>query len=116
MRTNWILWILLILAIDPQMAFAEVQMQEKFSYGGWPNCVRLTNGQIVVVITTDVGPRVIRLGFVGGQNLFKEFAEDMGKTGGHEWRSYGGHRLEENEASLDQNLLPLVRQTDKYKP
>ncbi len=68
-------------------------MQEKVNYGGWPNCVRLTNGQIELIITTDVGPRVIRCGFVGGQNLFKEFADQMGKTGGSEWRSYGGHRL-----------------------
>jgi hypothetical protein len=30
---------------------------------------------------------------VAGQNLFKEFAGEMGKTGGGEWRSYGGHRL-----------------------
>jgi hypothetical protein len=30
---------------------------------------------------------------VGGQNLFKEFKDQLGKTGGDEWRSYGGHRL-----------------------
>ncbi len=68
-------------------------MQEKVNYGGWPNCLRLFNGQIELIITTDVGPRVIRCGFIGGQNLFKEFADQMGKTGGEEWRSYGGHRL-----------------------
>ena len=46
---------------------------EKTEYAGWKNCVRLSNGEIELVVTTDVGPRVIRLGFVGGQNLFKEF-------------------------------------------
>jgi hypothetical protein len=33
------------------------------------------------------------MGFSGSQNLFKEVEEHMGKTGGDEWRSYGGHRL-----------------------
>ena len=66
---------------------------EKVSYGGWPNCIRLTNGQIEIIATTDVGPRVIRLGFIGGQNLFKEYKDLLGKTGGSSWRIYGGHRL-----------------------
>jgi len=66
---------------------------EKVSYGGWPNCIRLSNGQIELIATTDVGPRIIRFGYVGGQNLFKEYEEQMGKTGGNEWRIYGGHRI-----------------------
>jgi len=81
-----------LVALRPALP-AQVQIQEKFPYGGWPNCVRLSNGRIELIVTTDVGPRVIRFGFVGGQNLLKEFADQTGKTGGNEWRSYGGHRL-----------------------
>lgn len=84
----------LLISILSTITFAtEVQMQQKVSCGGWPNCVRLTNGQVELIVTTDVGPRVIRFGFVGGQNLFKEFKDQMGKTGGDESRGYGGHRL-----------------------
>jgi len=71
---------------------ADVQMS-KVEYRGWPNCVRLTNGEVELVATTDVGPRIIRFGFVGGQNLFKEYPDQIGKTGGDEWRIYGGHRF-----------------------
>ncbi len=46
-----------------------------------------------LVITTDVGPRILRFGFLGGDNLFKEYPEHLGHTGGGEWRAYGGHRL-----------------------
>lgn len=66
---------------------------EKISYGGWANCVRLSNSQIDLIATTDVGPRIIRLGFIGGKNLMKEFPDQIGKTGGDQWRNYGGHRL-----------------------
>lgn len=64
---------------------------EKITYQGWNNCIRLSNGLIELIITADVGPRVIRFGFLGGQN---EFDEDfLGVTGGDKWRNYGGHRL-----------------------
>lgn len=66
---------------------------EKVNYGGWQNCIRLTNGTIELITTTDVGPRIIRFGFINDQNLFKEYADQMGQTGGEEWRIYGGHRL-----------------------
>lgn len=66
---------------------------EKIAYGGWPNCYRITNGEIELIVTSDVGPRVIRCGFVGGQNLFKEFSEQMGGSGEESWQIRGGHRL-----------------------
>ena len=65
----------------------------KTAYAGWPNCYRMTNGQVELIVTTDVGPRVIRYGFVGGQNIFKEFKEQLGKTGEKAWQARGGHRL-----------------------
>jgi hypothetical protein len=65
----------------------------KTNYKGWPNCYRLANATLELIVTTDVGPRIIRFGFVGGDNEFVEFPEQLGKTGGQEWRIYGGHRL-----------------------
>jgi hypothetical protein len=67
--------------------------QETVAYAGWPHCIKLSNGSIELIATTDVGPRIMRFGFVGGANVLGENAPDLGKTGGREWRSYGGHRL-----------------------
>lgn len=66
---------------------------EKVSYGGWRNCRRLGNGFVELVVTTDVGPRIIRFGFAGEDNEFYEDELTLGNTGGDEWRAYGGHRL-----------------------
>ncbi len=66
---------------------------EKTQYRGWPNCYRLSNGEVELVVTTDVGPRIIRYGFVGGANLLKEFDPQMGKSGEPSWQPRGGHRL-----------------------
>ncbi|NDJ84300.1 MAG: hypothetical protein GYB66_00300 [Chloroflexi bacterium] len=46
-----------------------------------------------LVVTTDVGPRIIRFAYNGGPNIFKEYSAMLGQTGGDEWRPYGGHRL-----------------------
>lgn len=66
---------------------------EKIAFQGWPNCYRVSNGVVEFVATTDVGPRIIRLGFVGGANLFFVREDFAGQTGGSEWKNYGGHRL-----------------------
>ncbi len=60
---------------------------------GWPNCYRIANGEVEAIVTSDVGPRVMRYGFVGGQNFFKEFQEQLGKSGEKDWQPRGGHRL-----------------------
>lgn len=66
---------------------------EKTAYKGWTNCFRASNGAVDLVMTGDVGPRIIRYGFSGGQNLFKEFGEQLGKSGETMWVARGGHRL-----------------------
>ncbi len=66
---------------------------ELVNFNGWPNCIRIANDESELIVTTDVGPRIIRFGFLGGQNLLYVSQEDKGKTGGNEWRIYGGHRL-----------------------
>ena len=72
----------------------EQEMQvDRESYMGWRNCYRLSNGVVDLLVTTDVGPRILRFGFVGDDNEFKEYEGMMGRTGGDEWRIYGGHRL-----------------------
>jgi hypothetical protein len=66
---------------------------EKVEYRGWKNNLKLSNGEAELIITLDVGPRVIRYGYVGGANVFKEFDEQIGKSGEKEWMIRGGHRL-----------------------
>jgi hypothetical protein len=66
---------------------------EAIEYRGWPNSVRLSNDLIDLVILTEVGPRIIRYGFQGGDNIFVELPDTLGQTGGDAWHVYGGHRL-----------------------
>src|SRR6202795_3088202 len=84
--------ILMLLLAGCLAADAAVRV-EKIAYKGWPNCYRITNGEVELIVTSDIGPRIMRYGFVGDQNFFKEFTESLGKTGEPAWVLRGGHRV-----------------------
>ena len=66
---------------------------QKVEYKGWTNCYKISNGEVELIVTGDVGPRIIRYGFVGGQNLFKEFPDQLGKSGEPDFQMRGGDRV-----------------------
>lgn len=79
---------------------------EKVVYKGWANCVRISNQEVELLVTADVGPRIIRFGFIGAENEFVEFADEVGKTGGDQHRMYGGHRLWHAPEDLTRTYVP----------
>ena len=87
-----LLCIIAFLLINNSQLMAQVKI-EKVNFQGWPNCYRVGNGVIEFIATSDIGPRIISLSFIGEKNLFFVREDFAGKTGGEEWRNYGGHRL-----------------------
>jgi hypothetical protein len=63
------------------------------AYKGWQNCYQIESGECRMIATADIGPRIVHLSRGKGDNLLKLFEEQIGKTGGNEWRLYGGHRV-----------------------
>jgi hypothetical protein len=66
---------------------------EKVVYGGRENCYRLANDKVELIVTADVGPRIIRFGFLGRENMFGEIKGQLGTTKSDSWMIFGGHRL-----------------------
>lgn len=66
---------------------------EKTAWNGWPNCYRISNGEVELIVTSDIGPRVMSYGFAGGQNFFWVQKENAGKSGEPKWVARGGHRI-----------------------
>ena len=72
-------------------------------YKQYGKCAKLSRGGKTMLVTVDVGPRVIYYGFDGGENIFYEDAQDLINKGGEYfdtnlpgkgiWHIYGGHRL-----------------------
>lgn len=66
---------------------------EVVEYRGWKNNLLLSNGDAELVVTLDVGPRVIAYRLPGGFNVMKNYDAMMGGTGEAEWQIRGGHRF-----------------------
>lgn len=62
-------------------------------FSGWEKNARIVCGDMEMIVTLEVGPRVISFGYIGGPNLFAVHADSAGKTGGDKFIGYGGHRL-----------------------
>jgi len=68
-------------------------MVERISYRGWQNAWRVSNHKSELIVLADVGPRIVSYRLCGSDNIFHEVPEDAGRTGGNDFRLYGGHRL-----------------------
>ena len=66
---------------------------ELLSYMGLPNCLKLSNGSVEVIVSTAVGPRVLFYGLAGGSNVLAHFPDASKQTALGTWKPYGGHRL-----------------------
>jgi hypothetical protein len=67
---------------------------ETTEFGGWANCLRIANEHAELIITLDVGPRVVSYQHLpGGKNVLKVNPEESGKAGEAEWVARGGHRF-----------------------
>jgi hypothetical protein len=88
---------------------------ERINYKGWPNCLRIRNDTVEVIILTDVGPRIIFYSFLGGENQFHEVRADAGQTGAKEYVAYGGQRLwvspEVERTYYPDNVACLIQET-----
>lgn len=66
---------------------------EPVAFAGWQNCLRLCNAHAEVIVTLEVGPRIISYMVPGGKSVLKTNAEELGKSGEPEFMPRGGHRF-----------------------
>lgn len=66
---------------------------DRVAFNGWQNNLRLSNGTVELIVTLDVGPRILSYKKRGGFNPFKIFEDQSGTAGEPLWRNRGGHRL-----------------------
>jgi hypothetical protein len=94
-----------IFVLTPATAAAQVKI-EKVPCLGQANCQRLSNGAVEVVVTTDVGPRIIRYALPGGENILGEVPDAVVKTALGDWKAWGGHRLWHAPEGMPRSYAP----------
>ena len=73
------------------------------SYKDYGKVVSISNGVIEAYVTVDIGPRIIRFGYVDGQNIMNDNRSDFSWKDddayhaffgeGRHWESFGGYRV-----------------------
>jgi hypothetical protein len=66
---------------------------EEVEYKGWKHNLRISNDDAELIVTLDVGPRIISYKLKDGKNVMKNFDDQMGKSGEKDWQIRGGLRL-----------------------
>ncbi|MCH5199477.1 MAG: hypothetical protein J1F60_00860 [Oscillospiraceae bacterium] len=88
----------------------------EISYKNFGKCIKMENETAAVIVTVDVGPRVIYYGLNGKQNIFNEDINrdtvrdskqlhDFFETE-ENWYIYGGHRLWSSPESYPESYTP----------
>lgn len=88
MRSCW----LAVLVVGMVLSVAAQVEIEQVNYRGWARTFKLSNGQVEVYVTSDVGPRIIDFRPVGGDNIFHVRPDEVGKSGEKEFKLRGGWR------------------------
>ena len=60
---------------------------------GWENCAQLCNEHAELLITLDVGPRILGYKLSGGENVLRTYPDQLGTCGEPKFVGRGGHRL-----------------------
>jgi hypothetical protein len=87
-------------------AQADRRSAEIVPYKGWDRNLKLTNGDVELIVTLDVGPRILSYKTPGGPNVLKEFDDQLGKAGESTWQVRGGHRLWASPEDPDRTYVP----------
>lgn len=84
---------------------------KRIEYRGWKNCYQFENDSIKIIVTGDIGPRIIHFSNISGRNQFYEDPQDQGNCGGQISRLYGGHRFwtapEDKERTYTPDNFPV---------
>lgn len=93
-----------------------ISIKEIESFKDYGRVLSISNGVIEAYVTIDIGPRVIRFGFVDGQNIMcsnrtafgpmedEKFQSFFGK--GKKWENLGGHRIWLSPESYPETYYP----------
>jgi len=66
---------------------------EVIPYGGWDRCARIVSGDLEMIVTLEVGPRIIRFGQIGGRMSLSNTPKTWARRAATTTAANGGHRL-----------------------
>lgn len=91
---------------------------EPTPFHGWNHSLKLSNDSVELIITTDVGPRILVYKSLAGPNVLKIFEDQLGSANEREWQIRGGHRFwlapEEPILTYHKDNVPVNYRRDEF--
>lgn len=76
-------------------------------FKGWKKCIELKSGKFKLIVTTEIGPRIIGAFLGDSDNLVYVAQETAGNTkNSKDWNIYGGHRLWHSPEAKPRSYAP----------
>ncbi len=66
---------------------------KQLKHAGWEHNLQLANDKVELIISLEVGPRILSYKTAKTENVLKTYPEQLGKCGESEWMIRGGHRF-----------------------
>lgn len=85
---------------------------EQKEFAGWQRSHHIGNNYLEMSVVSEIGPRILHLSLKGSHNLFRNIPDDLGQTGGSEFRLYGGQRLWAAPENSQDTYFPDNRPAD----
>jgi hypothetical protein len=93
----------------------KVTWTELNDYNGFGKSLRIANKQIEIVVTLDIGPRVIKFALPGKENIFEENPPVSEPVHDDVWKIHGGHRVWHSPEAYPRSYVPDNIPLDKYE-
>lgn len=96
--------ILMLVLMTPLLAAVKI---EQMKYGIYGQCYSMNNGTVEIIVTADLGPRIISYRLLDGKNILGELdKKTVTKTDYGEWHPWGGHRLWHAPEAMPRSYVP----------
>lgn len=73
---------------------------DRVNYRNTPNCIKISNDLVEIIVTKDFGPRILGYSFKNGLNILEDSTDLTIQTEEGLWKAIGGHRLSVAPESL----------------
>jgi hypothetical protein len=79
---------------------------DRITFMGIPECLLISNGEVEIIATTKVGPRILCYRYYGEDNICAELPNAQQSIALGTWKPYGGHRLWAAPEVMPQTYYP----------
>lgn len=66
---------------------------KQLKHAGWEHNLQIANDSVELIISLDVGPRILSYKTPRAENVLKNYPDQMGTSGETKWMIRGGHRF-----------------------